>query len=455
MCPAPKDIGLTCTLSVRSPDHPHVVTRVNKGAPFPSFDRTGRRARGAFDTPASMTRDTVDGALKSCTRPVQIGLDPAAGTGAFLVAMAERGVPEIHGIELDSVAAAVAQIAVPKAVITIGDGLSVAAVADLLVTNPPFVPPQRQDKAQRAALRAQLPWLKGRFDLAVPFASLAVDRVLDGGGVGMVLPAPLMVQPYAQALRAHWVGRHQITALSAPLPFPGAQVSVVLIHMRIGAGPAPLPDHGLLPECLLTLSGVPLCARLRPGDPELVALIRSRSEPIGRFATVDTGVVSHGKLGGKRMLLHDTPAEDRVPYVDAKDLSNNRTRWLDYRPEHMHRAKSPHLFSAPKVLVARLRGRGPVRAWVDRSGLFAGHTLTVVRPDDSTFSPEILHRLITDPLVDGLLRMERGTRLDLYPNDVRSMPVPLAWQDAPDLSLAAAWGLSAEQVARLLTFSLE
>jgi hypothetical protein len=455
MTTATEDIGLTASLAHRPVNHPQAIVQVSKGAPIPSFDRTGRRARGAFDTPIEMARATVDGALKASQRPVELGLDPAAGTGAFLVALAERGVQKIRGIELDPVAAAVARVAAPRGQIDIGDGFTVACETDVLVGNPPFVPPERQDKAMRQHLRDTIPWLRGRFDLAVPFAAISVQRVRTGGGVGLVLPEALMIQPYAQPLRELWVNHHKITGLSPPTAFPGAQVGVVLIHMTAGAGPAPLPDHGLSTESLLTLDGVPLQAALRPGDPELVAQIRSLSEPMGTVATVDTGVVSHGRLGGKGALLHDKPAPDRVPYVDARDLSENRTQWLSYQPSAMHRAKSPALFESPKVLVQRLRGRGPVRAWVDRSGLYAGHTLTVVRPDDPRFSPELLHTLITDPMVDGLLRMERGSRLDLYPKDVRSIPVPRVWSENPRLSLAEAWKLSPEQEDRLMAFILE
>ena len=103
----------------------------------------------------------------------------------------------------------------------------------------------------------------------------------------------------------------------------------------------------------------------------------------------------------------------------------------------------------------RLRGRGPIRAWIDRGGLYAGHTLTVVRPDAEGVSPELLHRLITDPLVDGLLRMERGSRLDLYPKDVRSIPLPRRWLNHPDCSLSEAWGLTETQASRLLAFQVE
>ena len=166
-------------------------------------------------------------------------------------------------------------------------------------------------------------------------------------------------------------------------------------------------------------------------------------------------MVSHGAHGSKRALLHARPTDERVPYVDARDLSENRTQWLDYQPSMMHHPKHPDLFTSPKVLVQRLRGRGPVRAWVDYSGLFAGHTLTVVRPDCDTLSPEQIHSLITNPMVDGLLRMERGTRLDLYPRDVRSIPVPAAWLTAPETPLSLAWGLTRSEVDRLHEFCLQ
>ena len=444
---APRDLGLTPQLRVRSPDSPGVAARVPAGAPYPALDTPGRRTRGAFDTPAPMAHAAVRQAREACTRTARRGVDPACGTGAFLVALAEQGVREIAGVELDLAAIAVAEIAAPRARIHRGDGMVDGPGADLVVGNPPFVPPERQDKALRARLRQTYPWLSGRFDLAVPFAAAAVARASPGGAVALVLPAPLMVQPYAAALRRQWVEQHRICAIGPPTNFPGASVQVVTVVLTVDAGPAPLPNFGLLPDELLSLAQVPLNPEIHPGDPALVARIRAASVNLGELAEVDTGVVSHGPRGGKARLLSDQPRPGLVPYVDARDLVQGRSRWLDYRPSEMHRPKRPGLFSEPKVLVQRLRGSGPVRAWVDHTGLFAGHTLTVVRP--LTLPPESLHRLIMDPLVDAVLRIERGQRLDLYPRDVREMPVPRAWLEDPGLSLADAWALSTDDQVRL------
>jgi len=452
---APKDIGLTVDLHVKKPGHAQAVVTVAKGAPFPSWDALGKRNRGAFDTPKTMAQDTVRSAMNAATISVQSGLDPACGTGAFLVALNDAGVRSISGFELDPRAAVVAQIAAPQAKIETGDGFTLPGTADIIVGNPPFVPPERQNKNLRSQLRERYPWLRGRFDLAVPFAYSAVERAHEGGGIGLILPASLMVQPYAIPMRRRWLENHHIRSISEHTPFPGAAVQVVCLSMTKGTGPAQVPNHGLCASSLLRLKSAPLHPGLRPGDPELIDRIRTLSIPLGELATIDTGVVSHGSKGGKAALIHDAPTPERVPYVDARDLVENRTRWLDYQPKHMHRSKSPALFEAPKVLVQRLRGKGPVRAWVDHSGLYAGHTLTVIRPDVDTITPEIILTLITDPMIDGIIRMEHGSRLDLYPKDVRGIPVPIAWKQQPQMPLMEAWSLDQSEVERLSGFRLE
>ncbi len=451
---APHDLGLTPNFRQRPVHHPNVVIRIEKGAPFPSWDAQGKKHRGAFDTPSIMARETVRMALEAAQIPVRSGLDPACGTGAFLVALSEAGIKLAQGFELDERAAIVAQIAAPSATVVVGDGFTLPGSADVVVGNPPFIPPERQDKALRTRLKQVHPWLRGRFDIAVPFAATAVQRTHTQGGTALVLPASLMTQPYGLTLRQRWLQEHHIRSITHQTPFPGAAVQVVSLSLTKDAGPAPLPRHGVPAQSVLSLQAAPLNPQLRPGDPELVARIRSRSVPLGTVATVDTGVVSHGSKGGKAALVHDTPTPERVPYVDARDLIDNKTRWLDYQPEVMHRAKSPALFEQPKVLVQRLRGRGPIRAWVDRSGLYAGHTLTVIRPDTDTITPETIYALITDPLIDGLIRIENGSRLDLYPKDIRGIPIPKCWRENPELPLAEAWGLTKAEIDRLSDFHL-
>ena len=140
---ADKDMGLTAQLRPVPLDSRVAVARIAAGQPFPQLKHPGRRKRGAFDTPIDMARQVVKTALRSARGPVRTGLDPACGPGSFLVAMAEAGVPEVFGTDIDALALQVAQIACPSARLLEEDGLRHGPEVDLICGNPPFVPPER------------------------------------------------------------------------------------------------------------------------------------------------------------------------------------------------------------------------------------------------------------------------------------------------------------------------
>ena len=335
---------------------------------------------------------------------------------------------------------------------TCADGLAEGPLVDLVVSNPPFVPPERQDKALRLRLSRQFDWLKGRFDMAIPMAAVAVSRCRKGGGVGLILPAPSLVQPYGAPLRRQWLARHRITSLEGPTPFPGASVGVFRVALAIGAGPAALPSEMEAGE-VLRLDNVPLDPSLRRGDVDIVEGIRSRSVPLGSLCLVDTGVVAHGPKGGRDRLVFEDEAPGLVRYADARDFFSGKHRWMAYKPAEMHRAKRPSMFERPKIVVQRLRGAGPVRAQIDRSGIYLGHTCTIVQPNDPAWPLEPLLTLILSPWADAMTRIERGSRLDLYPRDVAAFPVPRAWMTDPEIPLDEALGLAPTEKVRLMALS--
>ncbi len=448
---APHDLGVDHKLQWISPDAPGALARVPRGAPAPALDEDGRRQRGAFDTPPALVREACARAVAACARAPRRGWDPSCGAGAFLVALAERGI-EAEGVEIEPATAAVAQVAAPRARVHQGDGLSLRpqAPVDLVVGNPPYVPPEHQPRELRERLQRELPWLYGRYDLAVPFAARAAEALAPGGGLCLVLPAPLLSQPYARPLRQRWSAEHRLTALGPPVRFPGAVVQVVLVALQAGAGPAPLPDHGLSHASWLRLESAPWDPELRPGDPELLAAVLSRSLSLGELCEIDTGVVSHGSGGGKAALLSDEPAPGLLPYVDARDLSQGRRRWLRYDPPRMHRPKHLSLFQGEKLLVQRLCGSsGNVHVWLDREDLIPGHTLNVVKPRGAAVPLERLAELLRSRAAVGLARLRAGSRLDLYPRELRAWPVPRRWLEAPELPLQAAWELDTDEFARL------
>ncbi|HJN73430.1 MAG TPA: methyltransferase [Myxococcota bacterium] len=438
------DTGVGERLQRLKPDSARAVAVFSAGEPFPVLDLAGRKRRGAWDTPRQMAR----GLARACGDDV---LDPACGPGAFLLAAKQAGASRIRGWDLDQAALAVASVAVPEAHLERCSAFERDEGAEVVLCNPPFVSAEHQDKVLRARLSERFDWLRGRFDLAVPFLAHAVE--LATRRAALVLPSSLASQPYAAALRRRWLASHRLMELSSPTPFEGAGVEVVLATWAIGEGPAPMPwDPRMEAGELLALDNAPLDRALEHGDPGLVEHMRRHAVTLGTLCEVDTGVVAHGPKGGKARLLSDQPGGGRVPYVDARDLLEGRRRWLDYRPRQMHRAKRPALFEGPKILVQRLRGPHPVRAVIDLEGLYAGHTLTVVRPMEDMDLDRLL-TLLRSPLVDGLLRIEGGARLDLYPNVIKGLPVPSGWLDGDDEDLVSAFGLSASQTSRLVALA--
>jgi hypothetical protein len=412
---------------------------VPAGAPMPA-PLPGRASRGGWDTPRDLARRVV-----AVTGTGGAMLDPACGTGALLVAAAEAGAEEIWGSDLDEAALAVAAVAVPRAKLTVADALLPGEPVDRVVCNPPFVAAELQTRASRAELRARWPWLAGRFDLSVAVIAAASERVRPGGAMGLVAPGSVLSEAYAAPLRRRWLTSDRILALGELERFPGVAAWVAVVAIRVGGPPGPLPS-GVSPAELLALRAAPLDAAIRAGDAAILAEVAARSVRLGDLAAIDTGVVSHGPDGGKRVRLFDAPGPGRVPYADARDFFAGRRRWLAYDPARMHRAKSPGLFAPPKVVVQRIR-HGGVRAAVDRDGVYVGHTCTVIVP--RAIQPEGIAHLLGDPLTAGLLRIACGLRLDLYPHDLADVPFPRAWLSGAPGDLAAAWGLDAAQAGRL------
>jgi hypothetical protein len=446
---APKALGLDARLRVVAVDHPRAIARVEAGAPYP-VDVGAAKKLGAWDTPADHARPLVAAALRAASRPVRDGLDPTCGAGALLVALAEAGVPRIFGGDVDEAALAVAAVACPQARLEIRDAtLDGDADADVVVANPPYVASTSQPAATRERLRQRYPWLSGKFDLSVPIVAAAAERARPGGGVGLLVSSSVLVERYGAAVRRRWLERHRVHHLDGPSVFPGVSVLVCAIAFEVGGGPGPVGPHGVDPKRVLGLANAPIDPRVRPGDHEIVARVRAASVPLGRLCEVDTGVVAHGSTGPRSLLLFDQPGPRRVRYADARDFFEGRLQWLDYDPTRMHRAKRPDLFERPKIVIQRVRGPRAVRAAIDRDGVYVGHTCTVARPYDARVPIERLLELVRSPLVDGLVRIEVGDRIDLYPRDVAAIPVPTAWFTTPDLAMEDAWGLDAAQIARL------
>ena len=219
-----------------------------------------RRARGAFYTPPDLVGWILDRTLASTGSTGSTGstsdmrvLDPACGTGHFLVAAARRvgDVRAVHGSDLDPEAVRIARLrlraedpSVPAGEIEdrvrVADGLSAWAGTefDAVIGNPPFLGQlKRRTAGQRGGLGAYT-------DTSAAFLHRSLGLAPKGGTVALVQPLSVLGARDAGPVRAAVAEAGALTDLwVADRPvFRGTSVLACVPVVRIGATGGPGPD---------------------------------------------------------------------------------------------------------------------------------------------------------------------------------------------------------------------
>lgn len=214
-----------------------------------------RKARGAFFTPAPITRFLAEWAVRS---PQDRVLEPSCGEAEFLLAAGSRlrdlgaglfAGETLHGVELHAPSAAIASARVRDsgfaADLVVSDFFDVPARPenDVVIGNPPYIRYQDFSGASRSkALRAALEdgvRLNGLASSWAAFVVHAARFLKDGGRLALVLPAELLSVKYAAEVRRFLLRRFGSVKLVMfeDLVFPGVQEEVVLL-LAEGEGPA-------------------------------------------------------------------------------------------------------------------------------------------------------------------------------------------------------------------------
>ncbi|HEU5087688.1 MAG TPA: N-6 DNA methylase, partial [Roseiflexaceae bacterium] len=278
----------------------------------------GRRSRGAFYTPAAIVEQILADALTpfvdqiverqgtpASRQQALLALrvcDPAAGTGAFLVAAAEclvaaicrahGGTADVHairrqvlencvyGVELDALGAAIAQVCLCLPLIQAGRALpvlnrrvvagnaltgrigSVSGQAhplahwqaafpdaphgfDLVLGNPPYIDSERMTTEQpqlRRFCAATWETARGNWDMFVVFVEIGLRLTRPGGRCAMIVPNRLLDAPYAAQAR-RMLGNVELEALlnySNLAPFQAGVYPVVFVARNAPAPPGAL-----------------------------------------------------------------------------------------------------------------------------------------------------------------------------------------------------------------------
>lgn len=433
-----------------------------------------RRRRGVHYTPSAVAAGLARVALADAPTSARV-CDPTCGGGAFLVAAAEvlhhRGDPvarivaeQLHGIDLDPAAVAVARLEVarwalagtgalhviPEAHLVAGDGLVDGlepAGFDAVLGNPPFGSQLRgatvRDPARRAAVHEALGLgALGYADDAGLFLVRACDLAAPGGVVTLVLPRSLLAArdgvPVRRAVqeRAEWegvwvggddVGFAAAVQVWAPiLRIRGGRArATTSIRRYVGPSVEPVDVVDRPPE---PTSWAPFVADLTGGHAlDLAREGACASERLGDVATATAGFRSqfYGLIPHVVDGLPEAPDAEHPGLVTTGAIDPLHLRWdegpvrfggADHRRPVVDlvalRADDPALASwvsdrlVPKVLVAS-QGR-VVEAVLDEAGLLVPSTPVVsVEPrPDATVSAAHCAALLSSPVASAWIHQQ-------------------------------------------------
>ncbi|GAA3810403.1 HsdM family class I SAM-dependent methyltransferase [Nocardioides panacisoli] len=436
-------------------------------------DRDGRRARGAFYTPPDLVAWVLDRALEPGTTRV---LDPACGTGHFLVAAARRlGVRAVHGSDLDAEAVRIARLrlaaedpSVPAADIErqvrVADGLTAweGERFDAVVGNPPFL---GQLRRRTATAGPSAHGLGAYTDTSAVFLHRALDLVRPGGAVALVQPLSVLAARDATRVREAVADAGAVTEMwvSERPVFAGTPVRTCVPVVRLGATGGPGPDDwgrlaapyfGIPPvdlrrvgSSLSRLGELATCtADFRDQYYGLVPFVGENDDTKDGEGTplVTSGLIEPGACEWGRRRTRFAGQEYAAPVVDVAALAAADPRLAAWARSRL----------VPKILVA---GQGRViEAVADEQGAWLPSVPVVsVLPHDPADLWRLLAVLLAPPVVAHAAARYLGTGLS--PGSVKVSARQLA--DLPLPVDAAAWAEGAElarrgevaEVGRLMT----
>ncbi len=250
-----------------------------------------RHPRGQYFTPDPLVDLVLD--LVGRPWPGDVVMDPACGTGRFLLAARQRW-PRVQlcGCEMDATAVEAARAQLPGAAIHACDFLAEPTrdPVDLVVGNPPYV-------RNRGRKR----------DLYVDFLERSLDNLAEGGRLALVLSNAWLDVGYGQQVRDLLLDRcatEWIIESAAERWFVGAKVNtMVLVARKCGDAAArgfsevrfaevrgPLPSRPVLVRTLRQdrlPRDEPWGPLLRA--PDLWLEVLDRTVPLGELAEVERG----------------------------------------------------------------------------------------------------------------------------------------------------------------------
>ena len=341
---------------------------------------------------------------------------------------------------------------------------------DAVVGNPPYIRAETADKDQRAYLMNSKHYrmLVGRFDVFLPFVEKGVFSLTkNGGNFGMIVPRAFLRINYSEKLRESALKNTSFAAIvdfEDILVFEDAAIytCIPIISKKIPTKESSVSAYigdknnginyigKIAQEIFLMLAGFSIRLNITPKIIHFKENIDQKSISMGSVCYCITGLVGHDSNTGASVdrLIHSTPLNDTCkPYIEAKEWDGRYSslsphRFIEYKPELMHRPKFPELFESQKILIQRITSGNYIKATIDFNRVYVNHVLNCctkledvihlggrlnvdaksLHPDPN-YDLKYILSLVSSRLIGFYHNQFLSPALDIFPETIRQLPI--------------------------------
>lgn len=340
---------------------------------------------------------------------------------------------------------------------------------DAVIGNPPYVRAEIADKKQRKYLMDSNRYktIYGRFDVFLPFIELGLNLIKEDGNFGMIVPSALLTINYTEKLRQLLLTKFTLRSLldlHGIRVFKEAEVStcVPIINKKSPknnlrtdiftvekSGDLSLINT-LSQDIFLQLPSFSIRPDINSNEIKLKEIIDNNSITMGELCYCITGLVGHDSETGASInrLIHETPIDKTCKqYIEAKEWEGRYShlhtqRYIEYKPQIMHRPKFKELFESKKILIQRLASGDLIQATLDCKKVYVNHVLnccikledvihlgarlnidlTKLHPNEN-YDIRFILALICSNLLGFYHNRYLSPGLDIFPETIRQLPI--------------------------------
>ncbi len=364
---------------------------------------------------------------------------------------------------------------------------------DIVIGNPPYISAPNQiasfelcEQRKRIINSGKYKSLNEKWDLYVPFMEMGLQMLCSKGIFSMIVPYPLTNQKYAKKLRKIMTEQYQlleIVDLSGTQIFDNATVTNCIPFVRC------CPPSGELRITSISNNGniqerfKKLPDKLKQDEKGYVWNLSSENRIVNRypnlhvlgdFCYISVGMVLNADEKEAKGLFKksDLISEhyDKIhsrKYIEAKDIDNyfvKRIRYLEWNtercPNKLRRPTFKEFYTCPKILINSI---GTINVildlnehylhnhsvsgavlWKDLKGVknksistsvkkycnFNRDTLEIL---SEKVNLNFLFGILISSMTKVLLADQRGGAMNIYPEHIRNIPIPIASNDEQKL----------------------